>query len=252
MRKMEQNLASQTHHLQELVKLRNESAQTLDDMRQYLCIHTNKKFLPLYKPMSLTTTTPTPTFGPPQILDPKKPSRPTPQPLSSSQKYSNYVRNARGMFPCNFCNREFKTKDGVIGHENAHTGNVFMCRHCAKKYKNKRGLERHLLVHSGKSQYAKVMCAICDKTFEKVLHRDNHYDTHCLGKAWLCPIPGCPCPEFRQRSNFNNHIKRHHKALHPQKHGYTPIKNPQAVYMSREEFWKSMPYSDPRLRLQNL
>ena len=92
-------------------------------------------------------------------FDPIKKSR---KPNSESEK----------RFSCQYCDKTFKTSNGLIYHEKTHTGeNPFKCDICSKTFEKVNKLEQHYKIHPIENAFK---CKWCPKTFPKKYNLQIH------------------------------------------------------------------------------
>lgn len=83
-----------------------------------------------------------------------------------SFRRNSHVKVCGKVFECVMCGKVFKSKQSLMGHNNAkHTEN-FKCSACSKCFESESKLNRHILTHEEKG----FICEVCGKLF---LRKDN-------------------------------------------------------------------------------
>ncbi|XP_063701096.1 zinc finger protein 256-like [Culicoides brevitarsis] len=85
------------------------------------------------------------------------------------------------------------------------TNDLFICDFCTKQFKTKENLSRHLKIHENARRYE---CELCDAKFNTGLLLLRHRRLHVYIKCELCD------EEFQFRSQYRSH----HRAAHPKTH----------------------------------
>ena len=82
---------------------------------------------------------------------------------SSSMDGSRFFLDKPKMFPCQQCNKEFKTKQCLKRHISRHLGvKLHVCSYCSKRFNDKSNLKRHVVTHIN---LKKFLCDVCDQAF---------------------------------------------------------------------------------------
>ena len=112
-------------------------------------------------------------------------------------------------FPCQKCNRVFKTNDKLDGHMNqAHSSpdQKSKCPKCAKEFKRKENLRDHTrTVHADKSQ--ETPCDECGKVFNTRKAMSKHKRLFHATETNLCYMCGF---KTKDTANLAKHIMRIH------------------------------------------
>ncbi|CAH1127422.1 unnamed protein product [Ceutorhynchus assimilis] len=120
------------------------------------------------------------------------------------QSVHNDVRN----FPCNICEKAFKTKPFLKRHMNIHINpRRFCCDKCGERFNDSGTLKTHIrLKHVGTKDF---ICPICGLAFNLKPTLDKHVIRHSENRvpSFFCEI--CKSP-FQDKSS----LKRHHTVKH--------------------------------------
>lgn len=147
-------------------------------------------------------------------------------------------KHLRERYRCNLCGATFAGRPTLRDHiQYAHKAPL-MCSVCNKTFKSKEGLNGHEKQHRGEGNYK---CHICDRVFLTKSHLDGHQNSHLKAKPYACakcnkkygykssllehvkhcsgPKPTVfPCPEgscgeiFRNKNSLKEHINAKHKS----------------------------------------
>lgn len=103
-------------------------------------------------------------------------------------KFRGSVRASVQSFSCSTCNKTFKTKENLQGHQLVHSSDrPFKCTLCSKNFK----LESLLKVHQNSHKPANedpFQCDWCGKTFPTKQNIDSHITTHFNAKLFACNL----------------------------------------------------------------
>nr|XP_057919217.1 zinc finger protein 239-like [Doryrhamphus excisus] len=122
---------------------------------------------------------------------------PKPGPASQSHAVSKSL-------DCNFCGKVFPSREDMIVHRAAHTGeSPVSCAMCGKSFANKTTLGIHMRIHTGEKPYA---CSLCGKRFTQNGSLKIHLRTHSGEKPYSCSQ--CSA-SFNNPSNLRRHMITH-------------------------------------------
>lgn len=120
--------------------------------------------------------------------------------LSNHRKY-----HGSPQFKCNVCNKLFKAKKSLQGHQRIHTGEKpYTCETCGKSFPGKSYLINHGVTHSGQKPF---VCEVCGKAFSKKWNMIQHERIHTGERPYKCPV----CSQgFIQNFILKDHMKKVH------------------------------------------
>ncbi|XP_061786460.1 uncharacterized protein [Nerophis lumbriciformis] len=105
---------------------------------------------------------------------------------------------------CSFCGMLFASREDLIVHRAAHTGEPpVSCAMCGKSFANKTTLGIHMRIHTGEKPYA---CSLCGKRFTQSGSLKIHLRTHSGEKPYSCSQ--CTA-SFNNPSNLRRHMFTH-------------------------------------------
>ncbi len=114
-----------------------------------------------------------------------------------------HIPKHTGIYPleCSVCQKGFVRRDLLDEHENSHQSDqgLYFCEHCGSNFKSKAGLLGHLPEHTGKYPH---FCRTCNKGFTNRNRLDEHERKH-EGKGFTCPW--CHKMIYR-KSTFKKHV----------------------------------------------
>ena len=127
----------------------------------------------------------------------------------SLQEHKKIAHEIRPMFPCNLCNKEFKTRSRALEHKKAvheNNGRYKTCHLCNKRIKGSRDtLQKHVdAVHDK----LKSTCDICNKEFSKWSLSEHKKTTHEINPMFTCDLCN---KEFKKRSYVREHKRKMHE-----------------------------------------
>ena len=102
-------------------------------------------------------------------------------------KHSLVVENVNDtkLFSCKFCQRTFKSRNSLEGHERVHTGErPFSCKYCKHTFTLQSTLKNHEKSHFRKS----FSCKNCQKVFHSYTDKKEHEKVHKEKKPYTCKI----------------------------------------------------------------
>jgi len=83
---------------------------------------------------------------------------------STLNKHVKSIHLKETPYPCDKCDKKFKTRDNLKQHYVVHTGErKFVCQHCDKRFSFQSSLHKHLIIHSPQQP---VKCHYCLKEFK--------------------------------------------------------------------------------------
>ena len=112
---------------------------------------------------------------------------------------------AKGVFSCPVCQRDWETKRGLLDHLRCHRkyhgAMLFKCPYCPRVLEDGNdGLLEHLREHTADKQYK---CSECQRGFDDLSTLNKHLRIHKGEKPFSCPH----CPKtFRQSGTMHRHI----------------------------------------------
>ncbi|XP_034249031.1 zinc finger protein 883-like isoform X2 [Thrips palmi] len=112
------------------------------------------------------------------------------------------VHNTEDVFPCNMCDKAFRSKSFRADHMRYHTGEKpFMCEQCASRFSSKHALRNHMRKHTSKFQ-----CDVCNKRYTSNAGLYYHKRTHTGEKPYVCHECGNP---FKSHQGLQFHMRIH-------------------------------------------
>ncbi|XP_023721902.1 endothelial zinc finger protein induced by tumor necrosis factor alpha-like [Cryptotermes secundus] len=120
------------------------------------------------------------------------------------------LENTSLTFLCEFCSKEFSTRERLEIHVRNHTGeHPFQCKKCDKSYISQHSLHLHQLIsHRVYKKQIKCafICHICGKTFTSKNSLNMHLNIHTGKRPFKCKI----CSKaFTQKGGLVQHILYH-------------------------------------------
>ncbi|XP_069615635.1 zinc finger protein 1 homolog [Ranitomeya imitator] len=107
-------------------------------------------------------------------------------------------------YSCTECERCFKNKSALVGHQRRHTGEKpYSCSECVRCFKYKSDLANHQRTHSGERPYS---CPECGKSFAHKSSLINHLRTHTGENPFSCSECG---KSFIVKARLRRHQKSH-------------------------------------------
>ena len=100
------------------------------------------------------------------------------------------------------------TSRGTNAQKEAKKQSYLICKKCNKKYISSKPYQKHINQESCKAQpKIRIKCDLCDKTFIRPQHLDDHMNFKHLKKELPCHL----CEKvFLSRMPLRNHIKTKH------------------------------------------
>lgn len=115
-------------------------------------------------------------------------------------KHGIYADTPVENWPCNQCEKTFRTKFSVERHKTqTHVMVQFQCDYCLKKFKNKYGLTFHIFGHN------KVPCEICNKKYNRKNFK-SHMQMH---EKTFYQCDKC-AKTLKIKANLGTHMKKMH------------------------------------------
>ncbi|XP_017485055.1 PREDICTED: zinc finger protein 708-like isoform X1 [Rhagoletis zephyria] len=119
---------------------------------------------------------------------------------------------------CEFCNKGFQFRAGLVDHLRTHTGEKpFLCSLCGKSFKSSGSMKQHLVRHSGVKRFE---CPDCPKKFACSCDLSKHRVIHRLVKPHNCGICGA---SFAKSYQFKTH-QMYHSGEKPYKCEYCDMR----------------------------
>lgn len=119
----------------------------------------------------------------------------------------HYQKNMNNEFECDFCKKQFKTRQAMYAHIRKHIGQKFLCNICGKCLSDRNNLTKHhKTVHLKQKNY---QCSTCEKRFDSSYRLRIHENAHKGIRLFGCPL----CP---QRFITSSALSRHKKTVHKQ------------------------------------
>ena len=89
------------------------------------------------------------------------------------------------IYQCEYCEKQFKTRDKVRAHTKIHTEErAFGCDICGSRYRRREHLVRHYRAHTNDRPYE---CLECGKAYMRAEHLKRHSYDHSGEKPFECP-----------------------------------------------------------------
>ncbi|XP_043800829.1 gastrula zinc finger protein XlCGF46.1-like isoform X2 [Apis laboriosa] len=111
----------------------------------------------------------------------------------------------KNRFPCDQCDKSFKTPLQLKKHETVHTGaKPHQCAVCGRTFREKGTLREHHRIHTGAMPFT---CEFCGKCFRFKGILTTHRRQHTGERPYSC----LECQHhFTNWPNYNKHMKRRH------------------------------------------
>lgn len=117
----------------------------------------------------------------------------------------------RQKYYCDICNKVFMCKASLKKHRELHSDpetRKFECTTCKQRFSRETYLKQHVKAHHQLS----FRCEFCGKMFGRKISLMDHRNTHTGERPYKCLLETCD-QAFRDRGNFNQHLKKHEKLL---------------------------------------
>ncbi|XP_052284432.1 zinc finger protein 45-like isoform X2 [Dreissena polymorpha] len=122
------------------------------------------------------------------------------------RKRKDAVESTNIIYQCEYCEKQFKTRDKVRAHTKIHTEErAFGCDICGSSYRRREHLIRHYRRHTNDRPYE---CMECGKSYMRAEHLKRHSYDHTGEKPFECPI--CP-KKFTRHDRLIKHSLVHDK-----------------------------------------
>lgn len=129
----------------------------------------------------------------------------------SKLKRSKHIRDVHrnsstNLYDCLWCERNFKSISGIIGHTLIHNNEEMMhnCDICGKKFQRLSNLQGHYATHNDDNSYS---CKLCNKKFKTMQLRKKHWrNVHIEEKPLKCEH----CDKrYKDHSDLRRHRWKH-------------------------------------------
>lgn len=152
---------------------------------------------------------------------------------SSSMDGTRFTFDKPKMFPCQQCNKEFKTKQCLKRHISRHLGvKLHVCSYCNKRFNDKSNLKRHVVTHIN---LRKFVCDVCNQPFFRKevmeLHKRRIHTVHsdilkCRFKkcSFTCNVP-YKLVDHIQTMHFQNYRYNCDKCRYKTQHNLNFLKH---------------------------
>ncbi|XP_039291986.1 uncharacterized protein LOC120353220 isoform X2 [Nilaparvata lugens] len=123
--------------------------------------------------------------------------------LSSVNNRWAGIIESGGLFTCEECKRNFRSKNGYLIHRRSHTGErPYACRWCEKAFGDSGTRHKHERIHTGERPF---QCEQCPRAFNQRAALRAHQITHssCLTRSFTCKL--CPS-SFSYFANLRRHV----------------------------------------------
>ncbi|KAJ8664284.1 hypothetical protein QAD02_005946 [Eretmocerus hayati] len=129
--------------------------------------------------------------------------------------YNNLVVHIRRIhegkrpFPCDHCEKCFKTKQSLVRHNYVHSGEKpYPCNICGQRFGHPGSRRQHSMAKHGPNYEIKrsFSCVICGKSFKKSQVLSNHMSTHTHERPFECKTCG---KSFKRKDYLKVHSRIH-------------------------------------------
>jgi predicted adenine nucleotide alpha hydrolase (AANH) superfamily ATPase len=127
-------------------------------------------------------------------------------PKKRGRKRKSQSEDTNIIYQCEYCEKQFKTRDKVRIHTKIHTEErAFNCDICGSQYRRREHLIRHYRRHTNDRPY---QCLECGKSYMRAEHLKRHSYDHSGERPFECPV----CPKsFTRHDRLIKHSLVHDK-----------------------------------------
>ena len=135
---------------------------------------------------------------------------------STTELHQKHMKTERAdvRFKCSFCGKAFSGKQGLLNHENSHTGTKpFSCDQCKSKFTTQGELVRHTKFKHSTERPNKCPHPYCDYAAVEKSRLKKHTRIHTGERPFQCQQCSYAAP-------LKTHLKRHESNVHRKEQPY--------------------------------